>query len=335
MRITALARAEQRMDAEAGAPEGEALIYRFTVMPGAGNPGGRPSLMGRESESMTTPESTESAEPLTIPFCGRRLIGASATHTGKVRPVNEDCHLLADWPDGSAVLAVVADGLGGHGGGEIASSLLVESFGQILSEPVPETLEARYRRFLDLFYHADAAIRETASTDLRLDRMGSTAVALIATPTEYLHLHAGDCRLHQFDRDGNLLHVTTDHSVIQVLLEQGYITLDEVDTHPMRSIVTSCLGGGRSASLTVSPPWSHDGGPQPAVRPFGEGTLLLLCSDGLSGFVDRKRLSALVRRHGGDPAALVRACVTAALDAGGEDNITVLVLCSAEPSSDS
>jgi len=253
------------------------------------------------------------------------LEAALVTDRGSVREVNEDGAVIEAWPDKSAVLLVVADGMGGQFGGGVASQLVVETFRTLLGQPVPATLFERYERLLGCFYKADEAIKRRASEDLGLMSMASTAIAAIISPTECLHLYAGDCRMYHFV-DGSTPYVTRDHSVVSVLVETGLVALEEVSDHPMRSVVTSSLGAGRSSRLNVDPKWRDAANEQPAVRSVSPRDVLLFCTDGLSCEVSLDGLTSLVAQHRSDPDALVRACLDAALAKGARDNITVAVV---------
>jgi PPM family protein phosphatase len=252
-----------------------------------------------------------------------RLTSHAQTHPGKKREINEDNYLLESWPDKSAILAVVADGMGGHRGGEVASKIAVDTFRELLKQPLPsETLARRDELLLKAFYDAEKAIEEQACQDFGLMNMGTTIIAAIITPTELIHLYAGDCRLYHF-RGDSPPYITADHSVVQVLIELGKITPEEVSTHPMRSVVNSCLGGRGKSQLSIDPKW--DSSPSP-VRELHSGDLLLLCSDGLHGEIRAKHLASLVQQFRDSPEKLTKACVEAALDSGGNDNITVIAI---------
>jgi len=257
-------------------------------------------------------------KPLTL----GRLTSHAQTHPGKKREINEDNYLLESWPDKSAILAVVADGMGGHRGGEVASKIAVDTFRELLNQPLPSETLTRYELLLKAFYDADTAIREQACQDFGLMNMGTTIIAAIITPTELIHLYAGDCRLYHFLGDSPP-YITADHSVVQVLIELGKITPEEVSTHPMRSVVNSCLGGRGKSQLSIDPKW--DSSPSP-VRELHSGALLLLCSDGLHGEIRAKHLASLVQQFRDSPEKLTKACVEAALDSGGNDNITVIAI---------
>lgn len=244
------------------------------------------------------------------------------THRGNKREINQDNYLLELWEDETAILAVVADGMGGNKGGEVASKIAVDTFRGLLEQPLPPEAFGRYELLLKGFYEADRAIREQASQDFKLMNMGTTIIAAIVTPTELIHLYAGDCRLYHFSCNSPP-YITADHSVVGVLLELGKITPEEVSSHPMRSVVNSCLGGRGKAQLSIDPKW--DSPPSP-VRKLHSGDLLLLCSDGLHGEVSQEVLESLVEQFRDSSEKLTKACVKAALENGGKDNITVIAI---------
>lgn len=245
------------------------------------------------------------------------------TNKGKVRNVNEDAKFVKPWPDKSALLAVVADGMGGQGGGKEAAKIALDAFKELLKQPLPQTPEDQYHLLLEGFHAADKAIRERASQDFGLMKMGATVVAAIITRSECLHLYAGDCRFYHF-REDNPPYVTSDHTPISVLLKLGEITPEEAVNHPMRSVVMSCLGGGENARLSVDPKWNDDS--YPVLRKLNPGDLLLLCSDGLHGEISDSQLQNLVQTHKKSPADLTQSCVDAALKEGGQDNISVIAI---------
>lgn len=251
------------------------------------------------------------------------LTFASKTDCGKVRPHNEDNYLLESWPETSTVLAVVADGMGGHRGGEVAAKIAVDTFRELLKTRLPETSQERYKLLLKCFYDADKAIQEAACENFKLFGMGTTIIAAIVSPTEYIHLYAGDCRLYHFAK-GNKTYITADHSVVQVLLELGRITEEDIPTHPMRSVVNSCLGGKEKSQFSVDPKWDSED--LPVVRKWSAGDVLLLCSDGLNGEVSNQELTSLVEEFGDSPERLTEECVNKALEQGGNDNITVIAI---------
>jgi protein phosphatase len=253
----------------------------------------------------------------------QQFIFQGKTDVGRVREQNEDNYLLEMWEDGSALLAVVADGMGGYQSGEVASKMAIDIFRELLQQPLPAEALDSYDLLKQCFIKADTEIKKHSQSDRRLQNMGTTIIAAIVTPDYCLHLYAGDCRLYHF-RNGVPIYITSDHSIVQELLEIGQITQEEVATHPMRSAVTSCLGGKKSSPPRIDPAW---GKPKvPVVRQLLPGDLLLLCSDGLHSMVKDQELQELVQQFPLSPVELTDACVERAIAHGGRDNITVIAI---------
>jgi PPM family protein phosphatase len=252
-----------------------------------------------------------------------QLSSQGRTDKGKVRDLNEDNFLLQSWPDKSGILAVIADGMGGHNAGEVASEIAINSFAKLLEKPLPKNPHDRYELLLERFYAADAAIRKHSSENFGTSNMGTTIVAAIVTEVDYVHLYAGDCRLYHF-RDGIPLYITSDHSLVQVLVNMEQITPEEALTHPMRSVVNSCLGGKGNDHLFIDPKW--DDLEYPVLRELLPGDILLLCSDGLHGELLPSELELLVQQFDNDPKELTSVCIETALERGGRDNITVIAI---------
>jgi protein phosphatase len=235
-----------------------------------------------------------------------------ATDVGLVREVNEDS-LLADPP-----VFVVADGMGGHDGGEIASRIVVEEFAGLAAdgfdahhgtEAVLTTLGSCRRR-----------LREYAATHRGSDGGpwlgGTTAVVALVVEEDdgpaWLLTNLGDSRIYRFSR-GELVRVSTDHSVVQELVDAQQITEEEALVHPERHLITRALGG-----------------PDPLEPDFFSWTLadaerIMLCSDGVTDLVRDHELAELLRRHP-DPGQAADRVVAAALSAGGTDNATAVVV---------
>lgn len=251
------------------------------------------------------------------------------SHRGKIREENQDRFLLEiipTWGESGALVAMVADGMGGHQGGSQAAQIAVETVFDSLTSRPPEV--RLYEQLHRSFYDADEAIRRRAQQDTSLTTMGTTGVAVVCFPGECVHLYTGDSRLYHF-RKGELLYQTRDHSVVRYLQEEGLLTPEEARTHPMRSRLTSSLGGGaQEKRLVLEPRWSdqEDSFHQPSILTVQSGDLLLLCSDGLCGEVTAEQLQDWVQQQGDDAGRLTEVCVEGALEAGGRDNITVIAL---------
>lgn len=237
---------------------------------------------------------TPSATTLRFHFAARSDVGA-------VREQNEDSAFAA--PHSIAV----ADGLGGHAGGEIASSIAVGAIATV--DPIGSVTTVT--SMLDTSVRlADDVIAATEASDAELAGMGTTLTAVVISANTLVVCHIGDSRGYLL-RDDALLPLTVDHTYIQTLLDQGKITAEQALNHPQRSVVLRALGGG-TAAADIS------------VRELALGDRLLLCSDGLSGVVPDDLLARVLRAYE-DPTAAVQALVDLALLAGAPDNVTVVV----------
>jgi serine/threonine protein phosphatase PrpC len=236
----------------------------------------------------------------------------AATDVGLVREVNEDS-LFADPP-----VFVVADGMGGHDGGEIASRIVVEEFGRLSAagydprrgvDVVMATLRAAQHRLLE--YGVTHRGRDGGAW-----HGGTTAVAALLVEggdgPQWLLANLGDSRIYAVAR-GELRRVSTDHSVVQELVDRGRITEERALSHPERHIVTRALGG----------PDPLD--PDFFLVPLAEAERVLLCSDGITDLV-RDPVIARILAESPDPQDAAVRVVAAALDAGGIDNATAVVV---------
>jgi serine/threonine protein phosphatase PrpC len=219
---------------------------------------------------------------------------------GRLRQRNEDAYLVKD------ALFVVADGMGGHRGGDVASTLALETIESADSGEI--TLEA----LVDDIKRANQAVMERGEADRELRGMGTTVTAVIADDGKAHVAHVGDSRAYLL-RDGALQQLTEDHTLVQRMVREGRLTEQEAAHHPQRSVLTRALGVDEDIpvdelSLDVHP-----------------GDRLLLCTDGLSSMIDRDRIRKILTREK-DPQAACDKLIDAANRAGGDDNITVIVL---------
>lgn len=225
----------------------------------------------------------------------------AGSDTGRQRRANEDS-LLARAP-----LFVVADGMGGAQAGEVASRIAIECF----QPGLPDASEPE-RALAAIARSANAHIHELSHTNAEQAGMGTTLTAVWVGEQEVAIAHVGDSRAYCL-RDGELLRLTDDHSLVDELLRQGRLTPEEALEHPQRSVITRALGP--EAEVEVD------------TRSFRgrEGDVYLLCSDGLTTMLPEQQIASLllarpILRDAGE------ALIAAANDAGGRDNITVLLL---------
>lgn len=249
------------------------------------------------------------------------------TNVGKIRSENQDRMLLEEITEMNGALVMVADGMGGHTGGSQAAQIAVDTARDSLTQkPLQVNL---YEQLRATFSRIDSNIRERAQREAGLSNMGTTGVAALLLPHEMVHLYIGDSRLYHF-RNGVEIYRTKDHSVVRYLEDEGLLTEEEARVHPMRSRLTSSLGGGAQDRKLIMEPVGNRSEElteeHPAIRSHLPGDILLICSDGLCGEIDTATLHALVTQHPENMAALTEACVASALAAGGRDNITVIAV---------
>ena len=229
------------------------------------------------------------------------IVGAS-TDVGRVREANEDSYLVDD------PLFVVADGMGGHLAGEVASKTAIDTIAdraRAAGEMDPAVLP-------ELVRDANGAIWEKAHADPSLSGMGTTCTLVFVDGQRAHFAHVGDSRAYLF-RDHDLRQITEDHTLVARMVRQGRLRPEEADHHPQRSIITRALGVDADVEVDT------------ASLELVEGDRLVLCSDGLTSMIGPQELADVLARES-DPQAAADALVTLANDAGGEDNITVLVL---------
>ncbi|RYP84801.1 serine/threonine-protein phosphatase [Nocardioides guangzhouensis] len=240
------------------------------------------------------------------------LHSGAATDVGRVREINQDSYLA------SSRVFVVADGMGGHHGGEVASAIVVEEFGRLAeqgydstrgTEVVTECLRSAQQRIRD--YGAEH--RSGGQPDWYA---GTTVVAALLCEDEegptWLLVNLGDSRIYRV-HDGRLDQVSVDHSVVQELLDAGEIDAAAAAVHPERHVITRALGG----------PVLRE--PDFFVLPLASAARVVLCSDGVSGMIGDDEMEEILRGSE-DPRDAAERIVAAAVHAGGQDNATAVVV---------
>jgi serine/threonine protein phosphatase PrpC len=236
---------------------------------------------------------------------GSVLRAGAVTDVGRTRQINQDAPLVAD----ELQLWAVADGMGGHQGGEVASELAVTNLRRSYELGEGRTLDT----LLDAAAGANSAVYDASREDPDLAGMGTTLVAIARTDDDELaYVSVGDSRIYLL-RDGELTRLTVDHSLVEELVREGAITPEEARTHPRRNVVTRVLG--------IDPFVQVD---SDVIIPYS-GDRYVLCSDGLFNEVEHDTMASVLRRLA-DPADAASELVRLANEHGGHDNITVLVL---------
>ena len=226
----------------------------------------------------------------------------SGTDTGRQRRANEDS-LLARAP-----LFVVADGMGGAQAGEVASRMAVDAFRRGLDDRASSDPEGSLTTRAQ---EANARIYELSQANAERAGMGTTLTAAYVGVQEVSVAHVGDSRAYCL-RDGELLRLTDDHSLVDELLRQGKLTPEEAEDHPQRSIITRALGPEPTVEVDTR------------THPARAGDVYLLCSDGLTTMLPESRVGEILRSEPGLRAA-GETLMSAANEAGGRDNITVVL----------
>lgn len=239
---------------------------------------------------------TRSTEAHALPHC-------ALTETGHVRRINEDAILARP----ELGLWVVADGMGGHAAGDVASQTVIAALDALPRDLAPAQIPRAAREAL---HHAHAAIRAEGAR-LGQGTIGATVVLLVIAEGHFMCLWAGDSRLYRL-RDGALEMISADHSVVGELVEQGYLDWDEAEAHPHANQITRAVGVGEALEIDKR---------RGEVRP---GDRFLLCSDGLTKYA---RAADLRRQLDGAPVdAAAGALMRLALDGGGADNVSLIVV---------
>ncbi len=240
---------------------------------------------------------------------------ACLTDVGRQRTNNEDSYLYWESEDEEEFrrkgrLAIIADGMGGYEGGQEASRLAVETVRHVYDSRFDGNPQAT---LLSAFTTAHENIQRYAHDHPQFHGMGTTCTALSIIDRELFFAHVGDTRVYLV-RPDSISRLTRDHSYVGRLVESGIVRSEDAESHPQRHILTAALGSGRE----IFP----DSSEKPI--PLEPGDKILLCTDGLWSVVPESDLARVVRSH--SPADSCRELVNIALERGGPDNVTLLIL---------
>ena len=226
------------------------------------------------------------------------------TDIGLVRDGNEDSALA------SSRLVAVADGMGGHAGGEVASRIAInalKSVSEILNDGTIDT-ESREDLLMNISFAIDEKIASEVNVKPELAGMGTTLTALHLGEKSVELLHVGDSRCYQW-KNNKLIQMSVDHTVMQELLDQGRLSADEVHSHPQRSLLTQVLMGDSGIH------------PMLMVREVKKGDRFLLCSDGLSSVLSELEINQIAKKSDD----LINDLLSAVREKGAPDNVTIIL----------
>lgn len=233
---------------------------------------------------------------------------SSATSVGKVRSLNEDSFYASSESLGGAVLAVVADGMGGHNAGEVASAEAVK----IIKDSITDTDTDVKKSLCDAVDIANDTIYKMSVKNPKLHGMGTTVTACVIDKGQLTIAHVGDSRLYLL-RNGEILQMTKDHSLVEMLIENGTITKEDAKNHPQKNVITRAIGTANTIDTDTY---------EFSVK---EGDIILLCSDGLTNMVDEEKILSIVWGENSFEN-LAQKLIKEAENAGGLDNITAVLI---------
>ena len=229
------------------------------------------------------------------------MISLGISKTGLVRQRNED-RFYAQGP-----LLIVADGMGGYTGGEYASTMVVDTIVEVVNEATEMSTDVLQNAILQ----ANRMVYEKSQSYKELEGMGTTAVVAYVQEDTLYWAHVGDSRLYLYGQEG-LHRMTKDHSMVQQLVEAGTITEAEVIHHPKRNMLTRAIGVYETVEVDTG------------VVEVHQNDRILLCSDGLSGYIEESKIEQVLSEENNESRAL-EDLVHLVYDAGARDNVTIVL----------
>lgn len=220
---------------------------------------------------------------------------------GLVRQRNEDRFYIGE------SFCIVTDGMGGYKGGEIASTLVVDTLAEDMQNWQTVSVEALRQAMAK----ANTAVFERVQTTPALEGMGTTAVVAYVVGTTLYWANVGDSRLYVF-HEGQLTQISTDHSMVQALYDAGELQADDMLQHPQRNVLTRAVGVGPTVDIDAG------------VEELAPGDRILLCSDGLTGYIEQAVIEEAFRNEAKDDR-LLEDLMTLVYDHGARDNVTIVI----------
>lgn len=231
---------------------------------------------------------------------------------GKVREQNEDSIYISESPDTDFEYYIVADGMGGHNGGEVASSAAIKYFNEYINENIHlKNAEDILDIFVEALAYCNNKIFDMAENDSALKGMGTTFTAAAVYENRLYSVHIGDSRLYIYNKNG-LRQISKDHSFVMEMVRMGKITLEEARNHPKRNMITKAVGIEKMMPADT------------IVCSLDEDSIIMLCSDGLSSMVLDSDIEKILKKKN-DLAEKADMLVKLANKNGGYDNISVIL----------
>lgn len=235
------------------------------------------------------------------------------TNRGKLRKTNQDNYGIATNENGD-IFAMVCDGIGGGRGGDVASRMAVDYFSEnFAAHGAFQTADEVKAWLRALISEANRRIHTRGQEDPLLQGMGTTLCGILKCAAGTYVVNIGDSRVYALRRDGNMAQVTMDHTLVQDMLLHGELSYQEAANYPDKNYLTNALGAWETIRSDIS---------TLADDSYG----YLICSDGLHGYVSERVIQSIVMDRERDPALRVRKLIRAALDTGGYDNVTVILI---------
>jgi PPM family protein phosphatase len=249
-----------------------------------------------------------------------RITCEAVSDVGRKRKGNEDALFLSD----EQRLYVVADGMGGHAAGEVASRVAVEAIAEFVALTggnqeitwpfgLDDSISYEGNRLKTAVRHANTRVLEATRESAEYEGMATTVAAVLVDGDVANLAHVGDSRIYLWS-GGEFGLLTRDHSWVNEQIENGAISPEQARSHPLRNVVTRALGGRSDLVVDIQ------------SRRMAKGDMLLLCSDGLTTMVPDEDIAEILKQSEGDVARAAQALVSTANERGGEDNITVVLL---------
>ena len=267
-------------------------------------------MFKKARKSRTKPESVKETVALAHP--GKfEVVASMLSDVGCVRELNEDsgAYIQPDDPEVMAskgLLILVADGMGGHSAGEVASRMAVEVITRVYYEDGGEPQSALKKAFRE----ANRAIHKTAEKDESKTGMGTTCTALVLQNGTAISAHVGDSRLYLV-REGAIYLMTEDHSAVMEMVKAGLISIQQARHHPDKNVILRAMGSHADVEVTT---WQEP-------FPVRAGDCFLLCSDGLYDLIEDEEIRRVVESK--EPRSACESLIALAKERGGHDNISV------------